>query len=535
MSVDDFVGRFAPSAHDLQTIRQTLNVYGITVDEVYADKLLIRATGPVASWNAMFSTDLHDYTSGSRRYHKPHHAPSIPTLLRDLLYVTEGLDQSASYRPHSVNGHSFGSLPHTGPAKTPPPGSTATGSPGDYTTGDVANLYNINPLYAHHVDGHGRTIGIATLAGFDPADAYTYWSTIGLTVKPNRITQVHVDGGAPISSEGGSGETCLDVEQSGGLAPQAKMVVYDAPNSDSGFIDMFYKAASDNVVDTLSVSWGSSEVFYFAALEGGVDYTNEMLAFHQVFLESAAQGISVFAASGDSGAIDTFGILDGAPLTVDYPASDPAITAAGGTTVPATMDFGFAAPLVVTTEQVWGWDYLDNYFGANGVDISDEVFPTGGGGGVSVFWPRPAYQNGVGGMHTSEPGQTLAAGGQTLMTLPSHFAGRNVPDASLNADPETGYIVYSTSDGGLIDFYGGTSFVAPQLNGITALLSQSAGGRLGLLNPMLYRAKAHSGAFRDITAGDNWFYQGVAGYDPGAGLGVLDVANLANAIANDRH
>jgi subtilase family serine protease len=424
----------------------------------------------------------------------------------------------------------------------PAGGTTATGVPGQYTVGDVANLYNINPLYAHHIDGHGRTIGIATLAGFVPDDAYQYWNMIGLTVKANRITQVHVDGGGVVSADAGSGETTLDVEQSGGLAPQAKIVVYDAPNTDAGFIDMFYKAASDNVVDSLSVSWGEGEIYYLAALEGGVDYTGELKAFHQAFLESAAQGISLFAAAGDAGAYDVN--LDGLSpvLTVDSPASDPAITAAGGTTVPASLDFGGPSPLVVAHEQAWGWDYLGAYFlSAFGEDITSEIYPTGAGGGVSVIWDKPDYQRHTQGIRTSEAHQSFlyddgsGTGAVDYYDLPAGYAGRNVPDVSLNADPETGYLLYSTPDGGLIAGYGGTSFVAPQLNGITALLGQVTGGRLGLLNPMLYRLQSsygygHGSPFIDITAGDNWFYAGIHGYDPGTGLGVLNVANLAAAI-----
>ena len=84
------------------------------------------------------------------------------------------------------------------------------------------------------------------------------------------------------------------------------------------------------------MSWGSGEVFYFAARRAAIDRTGELQAFHQAFLESAAQGISVFASTGDDGAYDINGFNDLAKvLTVDAPASDPAITAAGGTTVPA--------------------------------------------------------------------------------------------------------------------------------------------------------------------------------------------------------
>ena len=541
LSVGDFVDRFAPSDHDIKKIKQYLNQNAITVTDVYADHLVIKATGTVAAFNAVFSADLHDYDDHGHKHHRPHHQPSIPLLLKDLLFVVSGLDESATYKPHVVSGNT--SLPFAAHQPVlPASGATATGSPGSYTVGDVANLYNVNPLYAQHIDGRGRTIGIATLASFLPSDAYAYWNLIGLTVKPNRITQVHVDGGGVISGAAGSGETSLDVEQSGGLAPQANIIVYDAPNSDAGFIDVFYKAASDNLVDTLSVSWGNAEALYYAAVEGGVDYTGELKAFHQAFLESAAQGISLFAASGDAGAYDLNrgqGFLQA--LTVDAPGCDPAITSAGGTTVPTTLTFqGVPTPVVVTHEQIWSWSYLSATFPDFG------LFPTGGGGGVSTFWAKPDYQSHTPGMQLTAANQTVTLDlgnnqSQLLMALPANFAGRNVPDVSLDADPETGFLVYSTPDDAtnpLFGFYGGTSFVAPQLNGIAALLGQAAGGRLGLINPMLYRFQHQSGygagsPLRDITAGDNWFYTGVAGYEPGAGLGVLDVANLAAAIKSE--
>lgn len=96
----------------------------------------------------------------------------------------------------------------------------------------------------------------------------------------------------------------------------------------------------------------------------------------------------------------------------------------------------------------------------------------------------------------------------------------------------------SSLDGGLVSGFGGTSFGAPQLNGVAALISQQIGTRLGLWNPMLYRyqrelAGCADAPILDITGGTSWFYAGGPGYQPGAGLGVLDVANLAAAIARD--
>jgi kumamolisin len=102
----------------------------------------------------------------------------------------------------------------------------------------------------------------------------------------------------------------------------------------------------------------------------------------------------------------------------------------------------------------------------------------------------------------------------------------------LNADPETGYLVVSSSDNpdGFIS-EGGTSFVAPQLNGISALLTQSLGHRVGFWNPQIYLLQDVFGGsrwspFNDIHGGDNWFYAGQPGYEPGSGIGTLNVANL---------
>jgi kumamolisin len=119
--------------------------------------------------------------------------------------------------------------------------------------------------------------------------------------------------------------------------------------------------------------------------------------------------------------------------------------------------------------------------------------------------------------------------------------GRNVPDISFNADPETGYVIYYTSEPsgefGILTFIGGTSFVAPQLNGVSALLGQDLHSRIGLLNFPLYllgiTGQGYQGPhapFHAIPYGDNWFYQGRDGYSPAAGLGTLDVANFADFL-----
>jgi len=543
LTVDEFDFLFSPTPRDIQRVSDYVSSFGIQVGATMADRLVLQATGTVGQFTKAFDFTMHDFRRGAATWHRPTSAPRLPRALSDVMLVAAGFSTQPAFLPKNVTTQAL--VPSAQPRVTLPTSGTATGVPGSYTVGDFANQYDVGPLYAAGIDGTGSTIGIATLAGFDPADAYAYWKAVNLDVRQDRIRQVHVDGGGKIG-RGGSGETTLDVEQSGGIAPNADVVVYDAPNTDGGFLDVFYQAASDNVVDSLSVSWGEAEIYYEAALNGGTDLTSELYAFHQVFLEGAAQGISIFAAAGDSGAYDTSGQIPGSsnPLTVDSPASDPAITAAGGTTTPYTVtgaDFGdssVTASYSVTSEQVWGWNGLQSYLNANDVGGQNDwsLFSTGGGGGVSVLWDVPWYQDGYPGQRRSEPNQALTTTDPTtgtvttLLQLPASYEGRNVPDVSADADPFSGYLVYQ--GGRWTAGYGGTSFVAPQMNGVSALVRQRAGGRVGLWNPMLYRfARGRRGVVRDVRAGDNWFYQGVRGYDPASGVGSLDVDRFARAVA----
>lgn len=197
----------------------------------------------------------------------------------------------------------------------------------------------------------------------------------------------------------------------------------------------------------------------------------------------------------------------------------------------------------IPQERVWGWDYLNVLCTSLGFSdpVSCGTFPLGGGGGVSIDFAKPLYQFGLNGIRLSQPGQTFSLQPYGVLdSLPANYPGRNVPDVSFNADPETGYIVYYTSDVNgfqILENIGGTSAVAPQLNGVAALLSQYLNQRVGLLHIPLYllalTGQAYGGPnppLHAIAYGDNWFYHGSDGYNPGAGLGTLDVANFANIL-----
>ena len=425
----------------------------------------------------------------------------------------------------------------------------------------------MTPLYKQGVSGEGRTIGIMSFASFTPSDAYAYWKAVGLNVNPSRIQVVDIDGGAgPISDAGGSLETTLDVEQSGGVAPGANMIVYLAPNTNQAFVDVFAAAVDGNKVDTLSISWGEWEWFDNLSNSPVIDsFTGRTVsatqAVHELLLRAAIQGQTVFTAAGDGGAYEvnhdlgcngpySAAVTSSCSLTlsVSYPGTDPAITAAGGTTLPGTQSYclnsACTPPLYTVNiphQRVWGWDYLEGLCKALGLtDEACGIDFAGGGGGVSVAFPVPFYQWGVFGVQRSQPGQVFKAGTDYLAddiglfyALPAYYQGRNVPDISFNADPDTGYVVYYTSSVtgfGQQTGWGGTSFVAPELNGVASLLTQYVHGRIGLLNYALYGAQYARDVVEPIAYGDNWFYSGTDYYNPGAGLGTLDITNFAKYL-----
>lgn len=575
LTTDQFVARFAPTDGDVAKVIASLAKYGLAAQRATATTL--KVTGLPADMERAFATSLHSYevpkydNASSYRFHAPVSRIAIPPELAGAVTAVAGLDTRPNFRPHVRS-----SSPKV--VQRPSLGRASKGgnAPGFWTVTDFANYYDVQPLYSQGISGKGRTLGIITLAAFTPSDAFAYWNALGLSVDPNRITIVNVDGGPGAPSDvSGSVETTLDVEQSGGIAPGAKIIVYQSPNSSQGFLDLFATAVESNQAQTLSTSWGIWEWFQNSENSPVIDpTTGEASGFaeanHELLVRAAIQGQSVFTASGDGGAYDVnsdFGCFGYSPtvpgsctltLSVDNPASDPAVTAGGGTTLAGVQQLCLNAACTaiyrvnVPKERVWGWDYLEGLCSFLGFDpVSCGIFPAGSGGGVSVMFRTPSYQNFLPGVQLSQPGQVFQGadfdtlyGRGTYYALPAHYPGRNVPDISFNADPDTGYVIYYTSEPkgvfNILTFFGGTSFTAPQLNGVAALLGQSLHGRIGLLNFPLYQlgvsGQGYRGphpSFHAIADGDNWFYTGSKGYNPAVGFGTLDVANFARFLAGD--
>jgi kumamolisin len=552
-----FKAQFAQSDTDVAAAVVYLTTFGLTAERTGATTLQVTGTAP--AFERAFQVSLHRYqvaaqgSAPSFTFQAPTSAPQIPTEISAVVAGVVGLSTRPMYAPHFRQRSA--KLASTRESSN----SSGLINPfGSLTVADFSKYYNVLPLAAKNITGTGRTLGIVTLAAFTESDAFAYWKAVGLKVKSNRITVVNIDGGPGAPSDvSGSLETTLDVEQSGGIAPGADIIVYQAPNTDQAFLDAFVKAVESNRAESISTSWGEWEWFDNLANSPVTDpYTGKTVsslkAFHEVFLQAALQGQSLFAAAGDAGAYDA---NDGATppdfslaLSVDNPASDSYITASGGTTLAGEQTFALPKGTLTVTiahERVWSWDYLVPLCDDLALDpIECGIFPVGGGGGVSFEFALPFYQTGLAGIQSTQPDQSFidedTIPPTTLIDIPAHYAGRNVPDISFNADPDTGYVIYYTSSVsgfGLQTFYGGTSFVGPQLNGVIGLIGQYVGGRVGLLNVPMYELAKSSGAytgknapFNVIRYGNNDFYVGRDGYSPAAGIGTLNVTDFAQAL-----
>lgn len=559
LTPEAFRAKFAQTDEEVAKVSAHLAKQGLSV--VRSGTNMLKVTGTPANMERAFAVSLHEYEvpatekTPAFRYQAPTTTAKVPAELSATVDSVIGLNTRPCFFPHNLKAPVRFGKDRVGHLKTE---TATTHPPGEWTVQDFSEYYGVLPLAAK-VSGEGRTLGIVTLASFTESDAFAYWKAVGLTVDPKRITIVNIDGGpgAP-SDESGSDETTLDVEQSGGLAPAAKVVVYQAPNTNQGFLDAFVAAADANIAESYSTSWGAWEWFDNLANAPVTDpYTGEtvssLAALHEVLLQSALQGQSVIAASGDAGAYDA---NDGAAppdyslaLSVDNPASDSYITGAGGTTLAGPQVYEVPSGTLTITvphERVWGWDYLVPLCNALSLEpIACGIFPVGSGGGISYVFQKPFYQEGVSGIQKTQPDQSFiyedVIPPQTLKDIPAYYAGRNVPDVSFNADPQTGYVLYYTSSnaGFGIDQAGGTSFVAPQLNGVIGLIGQYLHSRVGLLNLPLYDLargngyKSKDAPLNVIKYGNNDFYFGRDGYSPAVGVGTLNVTNFAKALKDE--
>ena len=586
LSVRQFAGIYGQSRANISALTRYLASFGITTD-VYPNRVVVVAEGTAGEFNRALSVTQKWYQvprqpgrAGRRpipaqRVHGIAQPPLLPHRLAKFVLAILGLTNYGAFGSQAVHaGNSPIHADHrslTPQAENPAYCLGLTGLPRACNLPqDFAANYRLGGLYGKGADGSGQTIAIVTLAaldhslrpGYQWAPQY-FWADVAQIRRTGSLTVQDIDGGpgAP-SSDSGSPETDLDVEQSGGIAPGANVIVYQAPNTDYGFADAFFTAASQNIASTVSASWLESDTALLATILAGQEAATIAAAFDEAFLEMAIQGQSCFNASGDEGAYIASGDLGTTNLSVANPADSPYQTAAGGTTLPFTGTIegtNGSARVTVPAQRIWGWDYLWRATArVDGTSLADAAKSNviGSGGGFSTIEPRPAYQRGVPGTNIFHAVQYLTPIRYRRivdgLVLPTDWTfnpkprvtrgsgtGRAVPDISADADPLTGYLVYAPSfanDGQplLQGGWGGTSFVSPQLNGSTAVIDSYLGHRIGFWNPSIYAAALarHSPFTRLSTAStsnDNIFYTGNPGqpYNQGVGLGYPDLTKLA--------
>jgi subtilase family serine protease len=565
LSVSQFAAQYGQPTSNINALTSYLASFGITTD-VYAGNVNVVATGTAGEFDQALSIteenvhvpELKGFGGlGSilaQNVYSPKQAPLLPYRLASFVTAILGLSDYGPFVSETAKPSSY-SKPQQGGS-----GSCEAEfglSNGCHLPSDFAKMYNLNPLYAKGANGTGQTLGIVTLAAVDPGAPQYFWANISHTKRTGSFNVDSIDGGAPgPSAAAGSDETDLDIEQSGALAPGANVISYQAPNTDFGFSDGFFTAASQNVASTVSTSWGESETVVVAAILSSEESSGLQAATDEAFLELAAQGQSMFVASGDEGAYAAARDLGTTNLSVQTPSDSPFVTAAGGTTLPWTGTFtgpDGSATVSVPAQRIWGWDYLWKPI----AQITGEPLATiaeanveGSTGGFSSFEPTPLYQMLVSGTRDYHAVEYLTPTDFTQvapdLTEPIAWnfnatpkvtagtgSGRAIPDISTDADPETGYLIYGASAGGLNE-YGGTSFVAPQLNGSTAVIDSYLGHRVGFWNPAIYAAALSSNSpFTQFnttgTSNDNIYYTGNPGqlYNQGIGLGIPDLTDLA--------
>lgn len=451
-----FGRRFGISTSALAALVTRVRGAGLAVTASYPQRTELDVSATVQTIERLFSIRLVSYRDAAgRRFYAPVGEPEVPMAFRPAVAAITGLDTRPRLLPHDV------------PVQGVTPSVAAT-------------AYDVAALHAAGISGQGQTIAVISFSAFAPSDPTAYAQHFGITGPAPRV--VAVDGGTTDAS--GQPEADLDIEVIRAIAPAAQILFYEAPNTTSEYARMINQIVKDRSAQIISSSWGQCEL--------GVG-PQEHAALNSALSSAVAAGITMFVASGDSGAYDCQK-QDPADhrLSVDWPADSVNAVAVGGTRL------YLAANDTYQKETAW----------------ESQLSDAGGGGGFSQFDPLPSWQ--------SAPG------------VHDQFSNghRQVPDVSADADPGTGWAICTSGQcsGGA----GGTSAAAPFWAASMVLVEQYAAaqgvGRLGFVDPIFYALASTSQPFppfHQITEGTNRFYQATPGWNPATGLGSPDVYNLA--------
>lgn len=495
ISPDQYRSRFGPTDADVKAVKNWLTGAGLRVTSVGEGRRYVALSGNVASAQKAFGVKFKLYRHAGHLTLAPAGNLSLPKGLSDKVLGVVGLESPGNTVKPATAGISRNS------SAAPPPEGFRNARPCSQSYGQIAARYKANfktPLpkfqgnyrpYAvcgyvprqlrgayglkgSDFTGKGVTVAVtdAYAAPTIVKDANTYAKRHGDQAFKKGQFKQFVPGKFKHQNvcdpSGWYGEETLDIEAVHGMA-QGSNVLYYASKScfDADFLDTLARVVDDNKASIVTNSWGD-----FSSNTSGGD----VRAYQSIFKQGAVQGIGFFFSSGDSGN----DVAASGKLQTDYPASDPYVTAVGGTSLAVGRGDGYL------WETGWGTNKFD--LSKSGDAWKPVGFFYGAGGGFSSLFNRPGYQRGV-----------VPAGSP---------AGRAVPDLGLDGDPTTGMLVGETQTfpGGVsYDEYriGGTSLSSPLMAGVQALASQAKHHRLGFANPRIYSlARSGGKEFTDVTS-----------------------------------
>ncbi len=499
----DFQRRFGASAASVARVRAELAAHGLSVTEQSAQSLHVTAS--VAAVQAAFATTLAHarFSDGSAAL-----VASGGLHLSHAL-AAEGalIPQFSTVVPMRPQSHSIGPIP-----------DNFRSALGPYYAADLRQAYDYPSVLA--VNGIGVTIGILISGNYNAPDIAQYYKNELLPTKlwPKKILSIPINGGTLFSATN-SGETHLDIEQSTGMAPGADVALYNLSDlSNATILYGLNRIVSDNAVDIVNMSFGETEAAFLAASNGGTDQSYQVRIYDTLFAQGSAQGITFVAASGDHGADPLVRTCVGTKCTTkttvsaSSPASDPNVTAVGGTNLVTTFSTG-------STNSA----YMAENAEPDALTGGAKAGIWGSGGGISIFWAKPAYQKLV---------RTPSTTARTVPDLALHMGG--CPGNAIQpCGPDRSADVVTIGGQQIGEI--GTSAASPDVVGLFALEIKLAGSRLGNINSGIYTAAANQAKGRGTPfhhagiVGNNGVYTVKAPYDAVIGNGTADGRQLLGA------
>jgi len=560
LTPDEFGTRFGPSNADLAAITKWLSNQGLVVTDVDKGRTSIGLRGPAARIAQAFHTEIHRYRINGQDHIANAVDPSIPAALSPVVGGVTSLNDFFAKPLHRDLGAVKRS---SATGKWVPIAAQSTGksraqlSVPSYgyelvSPSDFATLYNLLPLWNAGIDGTGQTIAIAGRSDVKLADVASFRAAFGL---PTNVPQVIVNGTDPgTPSADDQLENTLDIEWSGAVAKGAQIIFVTTASTytDDGAYASARYIIENRIAPVMSFSYGLCELDLGA---GG------NAAYNALWQQAAAEGISVFVASGDAGAAgcDAAGSSAGAQygLAVSGISSTPYNTAVGGTdlnwvNLPGNTFWANGGSLVLASalqyipEVPWNSTCASLAYqqrqGNAGAGLDSEQFcnylwnsdsnaysldVVGGGGGMS------GCTNPTGSIPSSCAGGYQKPSWQIGTGVPAD-GHRDVPDVSLfaaNGLLSTAYVIcdselapcdYTDPSDAIAQAVGGTSVASPAMAGIMALVNQRMGASPG-------QGNANIGLYA-LAAQDNRASCNSATVAAGNACNFYDITTDSNAV-----